>query len=369
MANTTCAPWLNEYVDWHTTNRYAADARYLVYTCRPEMPGAGQGGHCFGFGDRFRLIGYMLRAAALYRRVLLVDWASPVDISEFFAPPVLHGAGGRTIEWRLTQAERDALSEQKVLRWLGPEPEPPGDRYVRVVGNSPWQSRLGRGPGMGEFDAPSLGCLLRVLFTPSTSLNAVVAHRRRELFGSSGYDGVHLRLGDAAPGTAFRPGTVPRTDVRMSVDDALEVLSCLDSAGHTPLFVATDNARLKAAILAGSGRGGASVPDAGVLLPSHLAGRVKSQGCADCMVNPVFLHNFNYSDVADIFVEMLLLSQSRCFHYYSGSNFAAIVMALAPPSHCNLPYRGRGARAPVMPKEPTPEQLAKFKLWRCTKAR
>jgi len=30
---------------------------------------------------------------------------------------------------------------------------------------------------MGEFPAPSLGCLLRVLFTPSASLAATVASR------------------------------------------------------------------------------------------------------------------------------------------------------------------------------------------------
>mmetsp|Transcript_46203 Transcript_46203/g.145389 ORF Transcript_46203/g.145389 Transcript_46203/m.145389 type:complete len:85 (+) Transcript_46203:452-706(+) len=73
--------------------------------------------HCLGFGDRFRLIAYLLRAAAHHRRVLLVDWASPHDLSLFFSPPPLLGAssapagrgagrrGGTAIDWRITRAE------------------------------------------------------------------------------------------------------------------------------------------------------------------------------------------------------------------------------------------------------------------------
>jgi len=87
---------------------------------------------------------------------------------------------------------------------------------------------------MGEFPAPSLGCLLRVLFTPSASLAATVASRQHALFGSAPYDGVHLRLGDGAKGTAFKAGTAPLKDVRMSIDDAFDVLGNLQY--KSPLF-------------------------------------------------------------------------------------------------------------------------------------
>ena len=78
---------------------------------------------------------------------------------------------------------------------------------------------------------------------------------------------------------------------------------CLTRSGHTPqvpLFLATDNTPLKAAVL-GSG---ASL-NASVLLPRSVTARVRAQGCAECMVNPVFKHDFNRSDVAEIFLDLV----------------------------------------------------------------
>lgn len=67
-----------------------------------------------------------------------------------------------------------------------------------------------------------------------------------------------------------------------------------------PLFLATDNTPLKAAVL-GSGAG----LNASVLLPRSVTARVRAQGCAECMVNPVFKHDFNRSDVAEIFLDLV----------------------------------------------------------------
>jgi len=143
MANTFCAPWLGQYTSWHAANRHAPDAKYLVYTCRPVMPMIpGTSPYCSGFGDRFRLIAYMLRSAAYHRRVLLVDWASPVDVGEFFTPPAL--AGGSAVEWRLTKQERAALSNMTVERWVHEPRTVPTRKYLRVVGSSVWQSHLGQ---------------------------------------------------------------------------------------------------------------------------------------------------------------------------------------------------------------------------------
>ena len=67
-----------------------------------------------------------------------------------------------------------------------------------------------------------------------------------------------------------------------------------------PLFLATDNSPLKAAVL-GSG----ADLNASVLLPRSVTARVRAQGCAECMVNPVFKHDFNRSDVAEIFLDLV----------------------------------------------------------------
>mmetsp|Transcript_1610 Transcript_1610/g.5184 ORF Transcript_1610/g.5184 Transcript_1610/m.5184 type:complete len:176 (+) Transcript_1610:653-1180(+) len=120
----------------------------------------------------------------------------------------------------------------------------PSARWVRVVGNTPWMSAVGLNatlpaekggdgtagpprrrppprpvfpPGQGSSAAPTLGCLLRALFAPSASLAAAVEARRRELFGDSPFEGVHLRLGAGRdPDAAGRCGREmrPRLTVR-----------------------------------------------------------------------------------------------------------------------------------------------------------
>ena len=93
---TTCASWLDWYANFHRAARGRPNARYLVYTCRPLMPTPGgriddprptlRPFHCLGIGDRFRLICLLLRVAAAYRRVLLIDWQSPSPIERADAP-------------------------------------------------------------------------------------------------------------------------------------------------------------------------------------------------------------------------------------------------------------------------------------------
>ena len=135
--------------------------------------------------------------------------------------------------------------------------------------------------------------------------------------------------------------------------------------GHipqVPLFLATDNTPLKAAVL-GSGAG----LNASVLLPRSVSARVRAQGCAECMVNPVFKHDFNRSDVAEIFLD-LVTRPSPCTRKsdappaqsvsrgtfladdaHGGSNFANTVLALAPPGHCDkhIPRREHACAAPA----------------------
>jgi hypothetical protein len=158
---------------------------------------------------------------------------------------------------------------------------------------------------------------------------------------------------------------------------------CMTRPGHipqVPLFLATDNTPLKAAVL-----GGGAGLNASVLLPRSVTARVRAQGCAECMVNPVFKHDFNSSDVAEIFLDLvtlaprpacasltprrahappgacpecvtrhfrvssqMMLTLSRCF-YHGGSNFANTVLALAPPGHCDkhIPRREHACAAPA----------------------
>jgi hypothetical protein len=356
--------WVLEYAEWHAANRHARDAKYLVYTCRPSMPGTNS--HCLGFGDRFRLIGFMLRMAAVFGRVLLLDWDSPAPLADSLAPA--------TFDWRLTPAEEAKVATEKVERWLGGLPQGmphPKAKYVRVVGNAPWQSGIGvpaeqnysvlfrealsplaRPRNTAEPKAPgglaSYGCLWNALFAASPSLAEAVAAQRSAMFGSATapYAALHLRLGDGANGSAFDQKTVPTRHKVLSHTDAVAALRCARHlAGGRPLFVATENGArhahpharrqccalpccamrcsalpgaLKAALRE---RDAAAVPDvpaeliAGGADGSGAMGGpawdgVRTQGCARCMINAVFGHDFDRAAVSETFVELALLAQA-----------------------------------------------------------
>ena len=179
----TCSEWLDDYARFHRLERAQPTARYLVYTCRPLMPGGPTDKrptlrpfHCLGIGDRFRLICLLLRVAAVYRRVLLIDWQSPVPIERFFSPA--------HIDWRLTDSERDMLTMLPVHRWSfdALDKEPPSDKYLRVVGNAQWFSDI-RLPGLNFTAAPepSLSCLWNLVFSPAPSLQAAMSASRRNM--------------------------------------------------------------------------------------------------------------------------------------------------------------------------------------------
>lgn len=74
---------MSEYEQFHKQTRAAAAAQYLI----AEAPGF------VGIGDHLRGMMYALRAAAATKRVLLLHWEHPGNLTDFLVP----GAG---IDWR-----------------------------------------------------------------------------------------------------------------------------------------------------------------------------------------------------------------------------------------------------------------------------
>ena len=352
---TTCASWLDWYANFHRAARGRPNARYLVYTCRPLMPTPGgriddprptlRPFHCLGIGDRFRLICLLLRVAAAYRRVLLIDWQSPSPIERFFVP--------ERIDWVPTTVERELLTTLPVRRWSSDaiDEEPPRERFVRVVGNAQWFADI-RVPGL-NFTAvpePSISCLWRFVFAPSPFLRSAMSTARRAMFGSetAPYNAVHIRMGDAADGVAFDTRSVPQKDRRFVHDAALHMIRCAKAQSPLPVFIATDNAALKRALrgrdltplmrAAAAAGGGSAVAAAGGM--AALLDGVATQGCVDCMVNPVWLHNFSDASVVDIYVEMGLLAGGECL-FHTLSNFAGIAEAWRGSHKCSVHHKVR----------------------------
>ena len=99
-------------------------------------------------------------------------------------------------------------------------------------------------------------------------------------------------------------------DARCSLAQAAVAVACVASAapGH-PLFVATDNAALKAALLARE----PALLNATALVGARAFRRVVVTGCTDCMVNAVQRHSLDPEGVKAIFVDVALLAGAQDF--------------------------------------------------------
>ena len=393
---------------------------------------------CLGVGDRFRLICFMLRAAIAFQRVLLIDWQSPVPIEEFFEPSRIDW---RPREDELAVLDQHPVlrwathleSEPPRTRFLRITGNAQWFAAIRVSPAQKPSESSRQSASQGMVYEPKLSCLWHFIFKPSEWLSRTLAERRTRIFGnaSAPYDALHVRMGDAAEGVAFEERSVPRTDKRFSHLTALHMIRCVQAQSTLPLFVATDNAALKQAIQRRSlaplslasaavakspriksrpisrgtsrgagGRGvegghaGVTAPYLGSLGGSSSAGsshgsagsgeaalvfdNVRTQGCSDCMVNPVWLHNFSRASVAEIYIEIGLLAQARCL-FHTFSNFAGVAEAwrgercsvyyLSKPTHlgrCNIALPTRPGLRPTQPEalqatctvtEPSPPRL------------
>ena len=96
----TTLPWLAEYAAWHRQHRDDPSAKYVMYSCHERMTGAGQ--ICGGHGNRIKQITFTLRVAAATGRVLLVDWVSPEELTDYLEPG--------EIDWRPNAVERAELA-------------------------------------------------------------------------------------------------------------------------------------------------------------------------------------------------------------------------------------------------------------------
>lgn len=266
----------------------------------------------------------MLRVAAAHNRVLLVDWASPENLED-----VLEPAGA--IDWRPTDAERAQLLKAPVHRFAWPNhthAPPPPVRHLRLTaGNA-----LRDFPGSSAYDGATFAELYSALFRPKPAFDRQVRAARARLFGAAGarYNAMHVRMGDSAQGSGLAGNFLSRIrDVRFTLEQAVVAVACVSSAARQlPLFVATDNAALKAALAA---RDPARI-NTSVAVAPHAFEHVIVDGCTDCMVNAVQKHDFEPAAVRGIFMDLALLAGGVDFFAMGrGSNYAAWAQAWRGP--------------------------------------
>lgn len=316
--------WLSNYSVWHHQHRNGPNARFLMYSCHARMNVFGGYAACGGHGNRIRQILWTLQAAAATRRVLLVDWMSPENLEDYLMPS--------EIDWRPNANERATLGgtdQPLVYRSAWPNAQsapPPPDRFLRVTAGMPGCcNERSANRSMTAFQA-SIGTLYRFLFKPTPAFRQEVHAARVQLFGAAvPYVSMHVRMGDSADGTLLgkTSGFATRIrDDRCTLAQAAIAIACISSAAPAhPLFVATDNAALKAALAA---------RDPAMINATHLVAdaafrRVVVTGCTDCMVNAVHRHSdtLRAEGLHSTFVDVALLAGGRDFVFMGAtSNFA-----------------------------------------------
>ena len=79
--------WLREYARFHESQRCNASAPLLIFDASNDKM------RCTYLGDKFFVINFALRAAALLNRVLYIKWKAPCGLPTYFEPVC--------IDWRL----------------------------------------------------------------------------------------------------------------------------------------------------------------------------------------------------------------------------------------------------------------------------
>jgi hypothetical protein len=133
LSPSSCPLWVQTYAEFHRNARGKESSKYLSLLCNGthvdgggSCPGAGAarvlprgrhrwrrrwhvngGADARAAGDRFRAVLFLFRLAAATERVLLVDWRTPVALTQYFEPA--------TLDWR---ADQHALAlESRLLGW------------------------------------------------------------------------------------------------------------------------------------------------------------------------------------------------------------------------------------------------------------
>ncbi|KAL6063024.1 hypothetical protein QOT17_011820 [Balamuthia mandrillaris] len=204
-------PWMKDYVRLHEEMASGRRApRYAVYQC--------SGKFCGGYGDRMTGIVSVFLYAILTDRAFMVDWTTPVDITEFLHSP---------LDWRWDSSRLSAFSsipKTKTLRQIDIKDTAAQKYYqqrdilskedhqldvVYIQTNIAWYQELLRSPLLAEklrskmgiengwetsWDTEFWGCLLTHLVRPSPALQQEVDEVKKQM-GTHFNIGIQVRTG------------------------------------------------------------------------------------------------------------------------------------------------------------------------------
>jgi hypothetical protein len=359
--------WIRRYAAFHRSQRHSAGARFLVFQCHHWQS------MCGGFGNRIHTIIFLLRAAAAWNRILLIDWRAPVPLEVHLEPNLA------LFDWRPTATERSALSD---AGWKGNADSLPlllnGGPLKQANLAGPWNTnftsgaaRFVRATGMVWYSLPCFGgepytChggikegshsmlspCFSALFQPSTMLATQTQQWLNSTLGiAHSYNSIHIRMGDTSSGNRMVSQVKTGRDLRLAPEHAVHAIMCAVTGNDLPLFVATDNSALRDALTVQEPEqfltSTAWVSFCGKAPWTTLwacKGAVQAafrrtlvQNCSNCMSNAVTSQDFSLQAITGVFVDAMLLARSEAFYSpwsknvhsgSTGSTFADVVAAL-----------------------------------------
>ncbi|KAL7566740.1 hypothetical protein ACA910_017790 [Epithemia clementina (nom. ined.)] len=313
--------WMIDYFRWHKETRATLsltnwdEHRYLILVCHEKS------NKCGGTADRLSALPFLLRIAAKSKRLLFVYWGRPCQLEHFLLPPV----GG--MDWRLPRFLKDTLfananfgvTEDDLLQLVNSKKSKVVTcRFQSDNHGATYYDKMKRA------DEKSFAVVTRdtwqVLFTPSPDVSALIVDFLNESHLKPGqYVSAHLR---ALYAVEDREPAV----VRSWTENAVNCSSQLLGPQYFPIFFAADN--LAASILAQRYGDHMGVP---VVTRRHYK------------TEPLHLDKATDwrkrkpSEYYDAFVDLYLLSLSRCVAYGVGG-FGKFASWLSYNSSCAMQH-------------------------------
>ncbi|EFJ41326.1 hypothetical protein VOLCADRAFT_98748 [Volvox carteri f. nagariensis] len=301
-----CPQWVLDYIAFHKATRLEPSAKYVLHTC--------YGGICGGVGDRLRGVLWSARLAAATRRVLLVSWRRPLDLTHFFQPAA--------IDWTLEAIPQSAL---------GSSVQQPDAVVWQLEHNTMEDAAVGPGAPDMPLWSDAAACMFQALFQFTDLVKGAIDEELIKLYGSSQvqYSATHLRVGGLVGEGEASIGLSRFSKLNYflrSLDCLKNISGSSDAAGWVASSAPSWPARL---VVADSNYLTSMIREGvlpGLVVPSFAAAHLDTVNMAD-----VKLH-------ATTFISLGLLSRAHCA-VYTDSGFSRVAF-----------YLGRQSCVAIMPR-------------------
>ena len=289
--------WIKDYFTWHRhqkaqiTPQNWKEFRYCVMRCLTTD------GKCGGTADRIKTVPWILYWAARTNRILLIHWSRPAALEAFLMPP----EGG--IDWRVPDWLVDHVVHGFVTgniknfqaRFLGSNDISLPTKLQSYNGGSLYYNAYIEGPTFEEIYHD----VWRSLFTPALPIqNVVRKHLERFHLQPGEYVASHLR-------GLYGMKNRPQRQLELMAENAIKCATTLRPEG--PIFFASDS---KDAI--------------DYVIETYAPKKTTKIVALQRDYEPLHLEkspnweNRNASEYYDTFVDLYLLSLSKCVSYNVG---------------------------------------------------